>query len=120
MSSRVAWTVFGIHTLRMIFLNVVQVLQWYVVLPDITLDVWITFLSVQLLISRIPLLPSRDLISIGASLEVSNFVDISTAGIAGILVAHSVLYKLLNLALFSLITFRERKHESQVEQSNPG
>ncbi|MDR8391762.1 hypothetical protein NC796_11450 [Aliifodinibius sp. S!AR15-10] len=120
MSSRVAWRVFGIHTVRMIFLNVVQVLQWYVVLPEITLDIWFTFLSVQLLISRIPVIPSRDLISIGASLEVSNYVDISPAGIAGILVAHSVLNKLLNLALFSLITFLERKHESKVEQSNPG
>lgn len=112
MPPKIAGTIFGIHAFRMVLVNVVQVLQWYVVLPDVSLEVWFTFLSVQLLISRIPFLPSRDLFYIGASLEVSRFVAITPAGIAGLLVAQNVLDKLLNLVLFGLISFRERKDET--------
>lgn len=115
MPAKIALTIFSIHATRMILLNVVQVLQWYVVMPEVALNVWFTFLSVQLLVSRIPFLPSRDLFSIGASLEVSSLINVSSAGIAGILVAHSVLYKLTNLALFSLITMLERKREASLE-----
>lgn len=120
MPSKIARTIFSIHAFRMVLVNLVQVLQWYVVLPEVSFEVWFTFLSVQLLISRIPFLPSRDLLYIGASLEVANFVDISAAGIAGLLVAQNVLDKLLNLGFFGLITYHERKNQTAAQQTVEG
>lgn len=116
MPAKIAWVIFSIHSFRMVLINIVQVLMWFVVMPDVSLNIWFTFLSVQLLISRVPFLPSRDLFYIGASLEVSNYINVSAAGIAGLMVAQNVMDKLLNLVLFSLISFTERKAGVRLEE----
>lgn len=113
MSRKVALSVFGVHALRLLIINVAQVLQWNVVMPEIHLSVWFTFLSMQLIMSRIPFLPNKDLIFIGASLEVSNLVHVSSAGIAGLLIAQNVLDKLMNASLFIIISMMEKRKERQ-------
>ena len=85
-----------------------QVVQWMVVMPEVSLQTWFSFLAVLLVISRIPLLPSRDLIFVGAGIELSRFLDVPPAPIAGMLLVQSVLDKLLNLVLFTLLSRADR------------
>lgn len=115
MPRRIAWTVFSFHTFRLIIINIVQVFIWHLVMPEVSLTIWFTFLSVQLMISRIPFLPSRDLFYIGASIEVSQVINFSSAGIAGLLIAQNVLDKILNVVLFTAISFWEGKKDNIVE-----
>jgi len=114
MPRKIALAVYSFHAVRMVVINFVQILIWYVVMPDISLEIWFTFLSIQLLISRIPFLPNRELFYIGASLEVSHMIDFSAAAIAGLLIAQNALDKLLNLGLFTLISFRESRRENSL------
>lgn len=97
----VAAALFGTHLLRFILIYSLQMLQWYVVLPEAPLSVWATILVVSTLTSRIPFLPARDLFAIGAVLGVSHLLDASQATIAGMLMTRSALDKLLNVTLFA-------------------
>ncbi|MEX0720788.1 MAG: hypothetical protein WD059_08985 [Balneolaceae bacterium] len=107
MSRKVALSVLGIHTTRFMLVNILQVVQWYVVMPEIPLRIWFTYLSMTLILSRIPFLPNKDLVFIGASIEISKLINVSTAGIAGLFIAQNVLDKLLNAILFTTLTAKE-------------
>lgn len=117
MSKKVALSVCGIHILRLIILNIAQVLQWHIVMPKIPLRIWFTFLSLQIILNRIPFLPNKDLIFIGTSLEVSKLINVSSAGLAGILVTHGVLEKITNVILYIAITILEKRKKAKSKSS---
>ncbi|PAU95675.1 hypothetical protein CK503_01025 [Aliifodinibius salipaludis] len=106
MSSGMASKIFGIHLARLLFVYSVEIIQWMVVMPEVPLYIWFTYMGIKIISTRIPFLPSRDLLFIGASLEISQFLNISGAGIAGILLASNVLTKLMNLGLYSFLAFK--------------
>lgn len=98
--------IFGIHLFRLIFVYSVEIVQWMIVMPEVPLYIWFTYMAIKIISTRIPFLSSRDLLFIGASLEVSKFLNVSGAGIAGILLASNVLTKLMNLALYLTLSLK--------------
>jgi hypothetical protein len=108
-SGRTMVAIFLLHVTRLTLVSLLQVLQWSVVLPDVELRVWLTFFAVQLVTSRIPFLPSRDLIFFGASVELSRILDVSSAGIAGMMLVASVLDKSVNFVLFLTLSLFDRR-----------
>ncbi len=109
MNRKPALLIFFMHSVRMILLTIVQVAQWYVVMPWVSFEIWFTMIVLQLILSRIPFLPSKDLVFIGVSLEFVRHVEVSSAGIAGILLVNQVLDKVMNLLLFSFLSLREKQ-----------
>ena len=95
----------GVHFGRHTVLSVLQVVQWAVVLPGIGIDVWFTFLAMQIVTSRIPLLPARDAVFLGAGLQLSLAIDVPTAGIASMLLLATIMDKALNLVLFASVSW---------------
>lgn len=114
----VASKIFGIHLLRLIFVYSVEIFQWMIVIPEIPIYIWFTYMSIKIISTRIPFLPSRDLLFIGASLEISKFLNVSGAGIAGILLASNVLSKLMNIGLYSVLAVRGRLIKKDEKQEN--
>jgi hypothetical protein len=105
--------IFGLHICRLLVVQGLQVIQWMVVMPEIPLTNWLTLLAAQIIITRIPLLPSRDLIFMGTGIEMSKFINVSTSSMAGMLLAASVLNKILNLIFFILVYFALRKRKPE-------
>lgn len=101
--SGVLWGFFAIHIGRLLLNNVLQVGQWYVILPDVSLSVWFTFLAALIVIQRIPL-PNRDLLFVGAGVELAGALGIPSATVAGMLLVNSVLQKVIGFALFLLVS----------------
>jgi len=101
--------IFFLHIARLMVVQGLQVIQWIIVMPEIPFANWLTLLAVQIIITRIPLLPSRDLIFMGTGIEMSRFIDISTSGMAGMLLAASVINKILNLFFFVIVFLSTRK-----------
>ncbi|MDX1638076.1 MAG: hypothetical protein R3281_08915, partial [Balneolaceae bacterium] len=92
--------------------------------PEIPLYIWFTYMSIKIISTRIPFIPSRDLLFIGASLELSKLLNVSDAGIAGILLAGNVLSKLMNLGLYLFLSFqgklvRKKPAEEEESESTP-
>ncbi len=98
-----------IHLGRLTLTHTLQVIQWAVVMPHVSLTVWCTLLATSIVTSRIPLLPARDLIFIGASLAMSPIMDISAAGMAGMLLTAAMLDKVFNFVLFPLLMRIDRR-----------
>lgn len=109
MPLKTAGMIFAIHFSRLLIGQTLQVLQWYIALPHIPFYVWFTFISFQVIMSRIPFLPNNDLIFLGASIKMTQMMHIPMAGVAAIMVANSVLGKVANILIFSGMSFFNKK-----------
>ena len=114
MPAMTSFKVFSIHSIRMIVLYAAQILQWHLVLPDISLEIWFTFLSVNIIISRIPIIPSQDLVATGTNIEIAKVLQVPVAPVTGIFLVHDVLGKLLNFGLYLLLTITGKREKSDM------
>jgi hypothetical protein len=95
---------FATHLGRFLVLNyVLRIVQWMVVLPEAPLSVWATMLAVKSFVSRLPLIPSKDLVGTGAVLGLSSVLAASEASIAAMLLMHTALKKVFNLLFFAVL-----------------
>jgi len=108
--ARTVFLLFTIHTARFALGYVLQVAQWWVVLPDAPFEVWGTMLAVMTVMNRLPLVPARDLVSIGAILGMSDLLAASEGAVAGMLLARSGIDRVLNAAFFGGSLLWERRH----------
>jgi len=109
----------GLHFMRLLLVNTFQIAEWHVVLPAVPLSIWFTFLSTLIILNRIPFLPSRDLIFLGTSMELSEWMQLSTTSVAGMLLVATVLDKTLNAVLFTLLSFLDRKKGVEPSEELP-
>lgn len=97
----------GIHLARVVSVAVIQLVQWSVVIPSVSLNTWLTFLAVQIVVTRLPIVPSRDLIFAGVGIQLTGTLGIPVEPLAAMLLVSSVLDKGFNLLLFTLLSVRE-------------
>jgi hypothetical protein len=93
---RSALVVLGIHVARFLTTQALLLGQWAVQLPDLGIGVLGRLLALQMVVSRLPLLPSRDLLFIGAGLALSGPLAIPQAELAGMLIMTSALQMLMH------------------------
>lgn len=91
-----------LHAVRFVLINGFQVLQWEVVLPEVSMEAWFTLVGLYIVIHQIPVLPSRDLVFVGAGVELSSWLGLSPAVVGGMLLVKSVIDKGLNALIFAL------------------
>ncbi|MDX1671060.1 MAG: hypothetical protein R3211_01870 [Balneolaceae bacterium] len=110
MPMKTAYKIFGIQNFRLLLGQVFNVLMYYVVLPDIPLYIWFTYIAVEIVLTRIPFLPNQDLIFTGMGISMAKGLAVSTSAIAGILVARTVLNKVSNFIFFGLSHFLKQSN----------
>jgi len=116
-SGRIAATVWGVHILRISAVLLLQAIQWWVVLPDQSWTTWLIFLTAQMVISRLPFIPNRDLLFLSAGLEMSNVIDGPRAAMAGVLLAGGALSQGANLVCFVATSFGRRRPLQSTEDA---
>ncbi len=62
LSRRALWEVFGIHCLRLLAGSTLIALAWHFALPDVSVGMWLFLAAGRLLVSRLPLVPNKDLL----------------------------------------------------------
>ena len=102
MPLKTAYQIFGIQIFRLSLSHTVNLLMYYIVLPEVPLHVWFTYIAIEIILSRIPFLPNRDLIFAGISISLAGDLAIAQDAIAGITIAKSVLNKIGGVATFGL------------------
>lgn len=100
----------GVHVARFILTWMIQILHWWVVLPDTPLRVWGTMLAVVTVTNRLPFVPARDLISTSVILGLGPGLGAFQPAIAAMLVVRSLIEKLLNATLFASLSVRDSIH----------
>lgn len=108
MDLKAAYKIFSVQIFRLLMLKVLNVLMYVVVLPDVALNVWFTLLAIEIILTRIPFLPNRDLIFVGISVGLAQGLMVSPSDIAGVMVARTALGKLLNVAAFGLASLTRK------------
>jgi len=97
---RTVLTVTLVHFGRFVlFVYLLQVIQWWVVEPDAPLRLWAAMLVVATVVSRVPFIPAKDLVGIGAILGVLVLPEAFEATIAAMLLMRTVLDKVTNLVV---------------------
>ncbi|WP_375398573.1 hypothetical protein [uncultured Sphingomonas sp.] len=98
---RTLWWIFMIHCLRLTAGSVLIAFAWHFALPGVSIAIWLFLAAARLLVSRLPLVPNKDLLFanfaifvIGPDAPLSDLMAF-TAGLT--LVVHIVL-----IAIFSL------------------
>lgn len=77
---RELWIIAGLHLARVILNTFVAALMWHLLLPDVALTWWVLLATLRLLVSRLPLLPNKDVVFAGlASFLVGKEADIAAA-----------------------------------------
>lgn len=104
---RIVRRLFGIHVGRLLFVQMLQILQWMVVMPDVGITVWFTLLSVQIVANQIPFMPSKELLVASAAPEFAGMLQVSESGLLSMLLVVAALDKLVNFILFSYLSARD-------------
>jgi hypothetical protein len=99
--------VLSIHLGRFFVNNVLQVIQWWVVLPDAPFSAWATLLVILVALNRIPFIPSRDLAFAGVGISTASSLGVPVPAVAGMLLTRSIIDRALNVGLFTILTIRE-------------
>lgn len=100
MPKKRACLVLAIHMGRLVVANVLQVLLWYAVLPTVSLEVWFTYLSISLIMSRVPFVPNRDFLFIAVGIGAADLLSVSSGAVAGLFLTQSIMDKMLNAAFY--------------------
>lgn len=109
MGGRTMAAAFALYFGRLVLMNVLQVAQWSLVLPEVGLDTWFVFLAALTVISRVPFLPAKDLLFLSAGVELSALAALPAASVAGMLLVTSAVDKLLNLVMFVSVSAWDRR-----------
>ena len=101
--------VFGIHVARLAATTLLSGLIWHSALPDVPLSLWVLLAAMQLLVTRLPFVPNKDLVFAGLALFVVGH-DSEVAALIGIvaaliLITHVVLGGML--AIFDMLDMAE-------------
>ena len=117
MSLKNSLKVFSIHTVRLVFVQVLNLLMYYVVLPEIELYTWFIYIALEIIISRVPFIPNRDVIYTSMSIIVAASVPVSEAEIAGIMLARLTLNKLGSFLSFLYAKWASKSIKLELEEN---
>ena len=109
----------SIHFGRFLLSSILQVVQWWVVLPDAPFSAWATLLVVFIVTNRIPFLPSRDLVFAGVGIEASASLGVPGPAVAGMLLTRSVIDRVLNFGFFTLFSVWDDEEIVETSDGEP-
>jgi len=109
MPLRLAVIVFLIQSTRLVVGQTLQISQWSVVMPDVDLSIWLTFAAVSVMLTRIPLIPSHNLVLLGVGVELSTSLGIPEAAMFSMLGVLAALDKATSFSLFLLVSLTGRR-----------
>jgi hypothetical protein len=94
--------VFGVHSARVVLGHTIHVALWSLALPSVSIFVWLNFLAIRILITRLGFLPNRDLLLLSAGIGVAGALDLPQAGIAAVLLIVTASEQIFNLLFVGL------------------
>ena len=56
------WWIFGVHCIRLITGSTLLAVAWHFAMPDVSIAMWLFLSAGRLLVSRLPLVPNKDLL----------------------------------------------------------
>lgn len=105
----------SVHTLRFAAVQVIQIWQWMVVLPEVPFSAWMAYIAVMLVIERIPVLPNKDMIFMSLSIGMSTALVLPESEIAALMLTVTVINRMLNFIFFGALFLMGTRLETNGE-----
>lgn len=86
-----ATAVAAFHTGRLVLTFLLQTALWTIALPDVPFDRWLIVLAAQMVVTRLPFLPNRELVMSGVVLTLGGVLGVSEAHVASTFMAIAAL-----------------------------
>lgn len=102
------WWVFGVHCIRLLAGSVLIALAWHYALPGVSVGMWLFLAAGRLLVSRLPLVPNKDLLFASFAILLIG-QDRTLSELIAFTAALTLLVHVVLLALFSLHALATRK-----------
>ncbi|MHB9878499.1 hypothetical protein ACSMXM_02380 [Pacificimonas sp. ICDLI1SI03] len=100
LSRRDLGATFSLHMLRSMISTLFLAIAWYFALPQVGVEYWVLFAALRMVINRLPLIPSKDLLFAAAAVFLTDKGDAMGAVVA----MSAGLFLATNLALGILLT----------------
>ena len=97
----------GMHMVRMLSGLFVQIILWSIAIPEVPLNIWITYTALAVIVSRIPI-SNKQLIFVGLGVGMSGNLGVSEAAIFGLFGSIAALEKLTSFLLFTVFAISGR------------
>lgn len=115
MGKTTALKIYSIHQIRLFVVYGLEIFNWSLVVPEVPWNIWFTFLAMKIIASRIPFLPSQDVLFVAVGIEFSKYLSVSSAAIGGVFLAGNILSKIISLVFFSAMGLSKLKTKENVE-----
>lgn len=109
-------SLYAAHLTRFLLIYLLQILQWWVVLPDIPFYVWGTMLAIQTVTNRLPFLITRDLIAMSVILGLPGILEGADTAIAAMLLTRSVLDRIISVSMFVPLSIASGSKNARIDQ----
>lgn len=88
------------HGIRHLVQILLAIAMYAAAIPGVPLLVWLSFVVLFMVLTRIPFLPNQDLVYLAAALAVTSSVGVPAEIMAGVLVCEAALMQIANFGLF--------------------
>ncbi len=93
------------HVVRMLVVGGFICAQWAAAIPSGGVEAWLVFFALYFALQRIPLIPGKQALFVGAGLFLADAIDAAPEAVAGMLIAWAALPQIANAALY-LVSMR--------------
>ena len=102
------WWIFGVHCLRLASGSILIAFAWHFALPDVSIGMWMFLAAGRLLVSRLPLVPNKDLLFANFAIILIGQGE-ALSGLMAFTAALTLLVHVAFIMLFSLYGLAKRK-----------
>ncbi|WP_417450983.1 hypothetical protein [Kordiimonas sp.] len=99
-----------LHGARIVVFESLLVIQWSIVIPDIPIGVWVGFIAARMVLTRIPLLPNKDLILLGLAVTLSEYLPNAATAVGALFLTSSAITQVLNTMVLLVTGLRVFSH----------
>ncbi len=96
------WFISFVHLARIVAVVVFSAWMWHLVLPEVEVSLWIVMATLRMLVSRLPLLPNKDVVFAGIAVFLLGH-DVEIAGLMTLMAVLLLVAHLVVGALFALL-----------------
>lgn len=96
------WFISAVHLVRIIAVVIFSAWMWHLVLPQVEVSLWIVMATLRMLVSRLPLLPNKDVVFAGIAVFLLGH-DFEIAGLMTLMAVLLLITHLVVGALFALL-----------------
>ncbi|MFM5954769.1 MAG: hypothetical protein ACKOPE_10790 [Novosphingobium sp.] len=96
------WFIAIVHLVRIVAYVVLSAVMWHLILPAVEVSLWIVMATLRMLVSRLPLLPNKDVVFAGVAVFLLGH-DVEIAGLMTLMAVLLLVTHLVFGALFALV-----------------